>query len=146
LRCGNVYHGTTVATHDVYTWDPATLAGTHSILAGLGLQVPIRVHLRRGEGDLGFNRPARDGLVIAEKSSPLSVYLIDDVYTTGARINSAAVALTAGGHEVCGAFVMARRVNPDYAPAAGEFWRQQTTQAFTWSASPVVNRPVGGWR
>jgi hypothetical protein len=28
LRCGNVYHGTTVATHDVYTWDPATLAGT----------------------------------------------------------------------------------------------------------------------
>ena len=118
----------------------------HTILQGLDFQVPIHELLRRGEGDLGFNRPARDGFVIAEKSSPLSVYLIDDVYTTGARINSAAVALTAGGHEVSGAFVMARRVNPDYVPAAAEFWRQQATQAFTWSASPVVNRRVAGWR
>jgi hypothetical protein len=28
LRCGNVYYGPTVATHDVYTWDAATLAGS----------------------------------------------------------------------------------------------------------------------
>ncbi|HTX95435.1 MAG TPA: hypothetical protein VME67_11625 [Mycobacterium sp.] len=35
----------------------------------------IRELLRRGEGDLGFNRPARNGFFIAEKSSPLSVYL-----------------------------------------------------------------------
>ena len=106
--------------------------------------MPIRALLRRGDGDLGFNRPARDGFIIAEKSSPLTVYLVDDVYTTGARINSAAVALTAAGHQVCGAFVMARRVNPDYAPAAAEFWKQQATQAFSWSASPVINRPVAG--
>jgi hypothetical protein len=28
LRCGNVYYGPIVATHDVYTWDGATLTGT----------------------------------------------------------------------------------------------------------------------
>lgn len=28
LRCGNVYYGPTVATHDVYDWDATTLAGT----------------------------------------------------------------------------------------------------------------------
>jgi hypothetical protein len=28
LRCGNVYYGQTVATHDVYDWDATTLAGT----------------------------------------------------------------------------------------------------------------------
>jgi hypothetical protein len=28
LRCGNIYYGPTVPTHDVYTWDVATLAGT----------------------------------------------------------------------------------------------------------------------
>jgi hypothetical protein len=28
LRCGNVYYGPIVATHDVYTWDAATLVGT----------------------------------------------------------------------------------------------------------------------
>lgn len=28
LRCGNVYYGPTIPTHDVYTWDATTLAGS----------------------------------------------------------------------------------------------------------------------
>ena len=28
LRCGNVYYGPVLPTHDVYTWDPVTLTGT----------------------------------------------------------------------------------------------------------------------
>ncbi|MBI3227627.1 MAG: hypothetical protein HYZ39_21475 [Mycolicibacterium cosmeticum] len=28
LRCGNVYYGPTSPTHDVYSWDAVTLAGT----------------------------------------------------------------------------------------------------------------------
>ncbi|GAB4911900.1 amidophosphoribosyltransferase [Mycobacterium xenopi] len=112
----------------------------HTILSQLGLQVPIRVLLRRGPGELGFNRPARDGFVLAEKCSPQRVFLVDDVYTTGARINSAAAALTDAGHEVRGALVIARRVNPDYQPAAATFWDHQRAQPFTWSDSPVVNR------
>jgi hypothetical protein len=28
LRCGNVYYGPTSTTHDVYTWDATTMAGT----------------------------------------------------------------------------------------------------------------------
>lgn len=28
LRCGNVYYGTTIPTHDVYSWDVTTRAGT----------------------------------------------------------------------------------------------------------------------
>ena len=28
LRCGNVYYGPTSVTHDVYSWDATTLAGT----------------------------------------------------------------------------------------------------------------------
>lgn len=28
LRCGNVYYGPVIPTHDVYTWDAATLTGT----------------------------------------------------------------------------------------------------------------------
>ena len=112
----------------------------HTILNGLGLDVPIRALLRRGDGELDFNRPATDGFVIAEKCSPVRVYLDDDVYTTGARINSAAVALAAGGHQLCGAFVMARRVNPDYQPAAADFWQRQVANPFSWPQSPVVNR------
>lgn len=28
LRCDNIYYGPVIPTHDVYTWDPVTLAGT----------------------------------------------------------------------------------------------------------------------
>ena len=28
LRCGDVYYGPVIATHDVYTWDAVTLTGT----------------------------------------------------------------------------------------------------------------------
>jgi hypothetical protein len=28
LRCGNVYYGPTIPTHDIYTWDATTLAGS----------------------------------------------------------------------------------------------------------------------
>jgi hypothetical protein len=28
LRCGNVYYGPTSITHDVYSWDATTMAGT----------------------------------------------------------------------------------------------------------------------
>lgn len=62
---------------------------------------------------------ARSGFAIAENCSPQRVVVVDDVYTTGAGINSAAVALAGGGHDVCGAFVTACRVNPDYHRAAG---------------------------
>ena len=62
---------------------------------------------------------ARSGFAIAENCSPQRVVVVDDAYTTGAGINSAAVALAGGGHDVCGAFVTACRVNPDYHRAAG---------------------------
>lgn len=28
LRCGDIYYGPTIPTHDVYTWDAVTLAGS----------------------------------------------------------------------------------------------------------------------
>ncbi len=28
LRCGDVYYGPTIPTHDTYSWDPTTLAGS----------------------------------------------------------------------------------------------------------------------
>lgn len=38
LRCGDIYYGPTIPTHDVYTWDAATLAGSleSSFDAGCG--------------------------------------------------------------------------------------------------------------
>jgi len=36
LRCGNVYYGPVIPTHDVYSWDPVTLAGTLESTSDVG--------------------------------------------------------------------------------------------------------------
>jgi hypothetical protein len=36
LRCGNIYYGPTIPTHDVYSWDATTLAGQMVSTFGAG--------------------------------------------------------------------------------------------------------------
>ena len=36
LRCGNVYYGPTIPTHDVYTWDPITMTGSLDSSSNVG--------------------------------------------------------------------------------------------------------------
>jgi hypothetical protein len=36
LRCGNVYYGTTIPTHDVYSWDAVTRVGVLTSSFGAG--------------------------------------------------------------------------------------------------------------
>jgi predicted amidophosphoribosyltransferase len=108
-----------------------------SLLGDLPLTIPLRTLLSRGPGELTFNHPSLDGFVAID-SPPERVLLVDDVYTTGARINSAASALTAAGHHLAGAFVVARRINIGYKNTPA-FWESQKTKGFTWEHSPLVN-------
>jgi predicted amidophosphoribosyltransferase len=107
-----------------------------AILASLELDVPLLPLLERGCGDLGFRRPSKTGYQVAIDCEPLRVLLVDDVYTTGSRINSAASALGAAGHQVAAAFVIARRINPDYSEAASRIWHNASATPFDWSSSP----------
>lgn len=36
LRCGDVYYGPVIPTHDVYSWDPVSLAGTLESTSDVG--------------------------------------------------------------------------------------------------------------
>lgn len=111
-----------------------------AILNDLPLTLPVVTLLRRGPGELDFNKPSVDGFVpIDADAAAQRVLLVDDVDTTGARINSAAYALKAAGHEVAGAFVIARRVNLGYKSTTA-FWEEQKSQPFSWEHSPVINR------
>lgn len=108
-----------------------------SVLNDLPLIVPVETLLSRGPGELGFNHPSQDGF-LAIDTQPRRVLLVDDVETTGARINSAAYALTNAGHTLAGAFVAARRINVGYKGTPA-FWETQKNKGYTWSDGPLVN-------
>lgn len=108
-----------------------------SVIASLDIDVPLVRLLERTDAHLGFREPNRHGYR-TRPASPSRVLLIDDVYTTGARLNSAAAALTDGGHHVAAALVLARRVNTDYATEAQAMWDTAASTPFDWTDSPWI--------
>ncbi len=64
------------------------------------------------------------------------VLVLDDVYTTGARAQSAASALSRAGATVAAIVVVARRVNPDYKPGVQAMWNRQAPIPFSFKAAP----------
>lgn len=112
------------------------------VLDALALDKPVLPWLQRGPGDVAFRRPNRDGYVQSGAEPGARVVVADDVYTTGARANSAAYALRAAGVEVAGLVVLARRVNPGFDLRAEEFWTARSAVPFNWSESPVIAEPT----
>lgn len=114
-----------------------------AIVASLELDVPLLRVLARGPGDLAFRRPNRQGYLARDIDQGARMLILDDVYTTGARINSAACALGDAGAVVAGAVVIARRVNPDYVPRARALWEACRATPYDWASSPYL---AGGGR
>lgn len=107
------------------------------LILSLELDLDVLPLLERGQGELGFRKPSREGYRALEHP-PARVLLIDDVYTTGARLNSAAFALSRSGHKVAGALVLARRINPAYSAAAEDLWNRMAAQTYDWRDSPWI--------
>jgi hypothetical protein len=106
------------------------------LIDSLDLDLPRWPMLARGTGELGFRRPNRDGYRVVMAHEPSRILLVDDVYTTGSRLNSAASALARNGHETVAALVLARRINTDYAAEAMQLWAAATAEPFDWQTSP----------
>lgn len=109
-----------------------------AVLESLDLDTPLLQLLERGAGDLGFRRPTKDGFKVASDHESMRVLLVDDVYTTGSRLNSAAAALTVGGHQISASLVLARRINPAYNDRAAALWQSARSTPFWWETSPWV--------
>lgn len=86
--------------------------------------------LLRGEGVLGHRSPSLSGYVPTAELSGMRVLLIDDVYTTGARSQSAAYALLSAGAVVPAILVIGRRINPDWRTEVAAIWERQSTISF----------------
>jgi hypothetical protein len=88
-----------------------------------------------GAGDITRNRPARDGFVVLPGVDVRGdrILLVDDTYTTGATLQSAAHALARAGAEVEAAVVVGRKVNYEGYALAEEVWRRASRTRFDWT-------------
>ena len=129
------------------TWD-ATVAvpSTHHDRAP-ALQVAIEENfpdafapfarpLTRGPGDMGFGRPSETGFAAAQDIVGNSCLLIDDTFTTGARLHSAHHALTAAGANIPAAVIITRKITPSKHYGSLELWNRQTQTEFRFDSPP----------
>lgn len=129
---------------DVITTVPSTSRiGDHPLLPIVeqAQQVrPVQQCLVRAEGPLGHGCASRAAFV-AIPGAPVAgrhVLLIDDVYTTGARAQSAARALLDAGASKVTLLVLARRLNPEYHPMAQELWDRLDTIPYSFARAVEI--------
>lgn len=108
------------------------------VLDRLALDVPVARLLERTLEPIGFRLPNAAAYRADPAARGERVLLMDDVYTTGAHINSAATALRSAGACVVGALVVARRINPDYREEMRVLWEASRRAPFTWATGPYV--------
>jgi adenine/guanine phosphoribosyltransferase-like PRPP-binding protein len=94
---------------------------------------PILNGLTRTEGVLRHNLPNRDGFAVSSALSGSRVLIIDDVYTSGARAQSAAFALRSAGVTVAALCVLGRRYNAGYNEDSRVVLADQESRPFSWS-------------
>lgn len=99
---------------------------------------PVLNALVRTSEPIGFRQPNAAAFRAGELVRGRRLYLVDDVYTTGAHLNSAGEALRAAGAEIVGALVLARRVNPHYNDQARAYWDEARATTFAWDAGPLA--------
>jgi len=109
-----------------------------ALLGQIDLGVPVQGLLKRTGEPVGFRRPNPGAYELAQEAAGSRIFLLDDVYTTGAHLNSAAEAIRVGGGQVAGALVLARRINPDYCESARTLWSEARSRPFTWADGPYL--------
>ena len=94
---------------------------------------PLKQLLRRGPDEVAHRKPNHRAFEPTTAVADRRVLLLDDVFTTGARSQSAAFALSEAGAEVLAIVVVARRINPDWRPEVADWWKRQLAIPFSWS-------------
>jgi phosphoribosylpyrophosphate synthetase len=109
-------------------------AGTHplevAVLMARAQRPLYRRLLERTDVEVDHREPNERAYRVVEDGQGQRVLLIDDTFTTGARVQSAASALALAGAEVVAAVVLGRVVRPTYSDEARALWDQQRAIPF----------------
>ncbi|WP_419916805.1 hypothetical protein [Candidatus Poriferisodalis sp.] len=101
-----------------------------------GIFAPFARPLIQGPGNMDFNQASESGFLPAGVVDGKRYLLIDDTFTTGARLHSAHHALVAGGAIVPAAIIVTRKINPSPLYGSLAMWNRQTQVAFRFDAPP----------
>lgn len=97
----------------------------------VGLEEQLMRPLTRTEVPLGHRLMSDNGYAVADEVEGRRFLLVDDVYTTGARSQSAASALQLAGGVVVAIVVIGRRINVEYNKITEEVWHRQQRKEFS---------------
>jgi hypothetical protein len=90
-----------------------------------------------GPGSIGHYSPHEEGFTVPVAVDGKRVLLLDDTFTTGATLQSAAHALNEEGAQVVGGLVVARKINPSSRfPESISVWERQNRRTFSFSDRP----------
>jgi len=116
------------AEWDIITSVPSSgpREGQHPLERAIGLARPLaekyQQTLERGDGPLGHNLASDTGYVVNGDVNGTNVLLVDDTFTSGARVQSAASALALAGANVIAAVPIGRVINPGFNAATTALW------------------------
>ena len=97
----------------------------------IGLEEQLMRPLIRTEVPLGHRLMNDNGYAVVDEVAGKRYLLVDDVYTTGARSQSAASALQLAGGVVVAIVVIGRRINVEYNEFTEEVWNRQQSMVFS---------------
>lgn len=86
--------------------------------------------LRPGPGETAHNLARDDGYTVTRDVGGEHVLLVDDTFTSGARLQSAASALQLAGASVVAAVPIGRVINPEWNEAAQSLWDAARARGF----------------
>ncbi len=97
----------------------------------------VRPLLEAADGAIGRSQPNRQAFVTTTDVAGVSVLLMDDTFTTGATLHSAAEALFDHDATVVAAVVVVRKINPDPRWAnTQQVWDRQSAISFDFREHP----------
>jgi len=133
---GEHVQGAAGSAWDVITTVPSSRerGGSHPLERAISMAPPLRDSyerlLRRGEVETGHNQASDRGFEAATGVAGTRVLLVDDTFTSGARLQSAASALALAGATVLGAVVVGRFIDPSFSDETQALWDAATQRGF----------------
>ena len=124
------------ADWDLITSAPASgkRAGRHPLELAIALAAPLadqyQATLERGTGPLAHNCASDSGYAVTANVTGANLLLVDDTFTTGARIQSAASALTLAGANVVAAVPIGRVIKPAFSDSTAALWDAARDERF----------------